>query len=75
MSEPETKRMTLSEHLEELRARVLKALLAVVVAFVVCFVWIDVIVQFLRAPLEPVMVEYGGKLIQIKPFSAFVAAM
>ncbi len=67
--------MTLSEHLEELRARVLKALIVVVVAFVVCFAWVDVIVEFLRAPLDPVLAAHGGKLIQTKPFAAFVAAM
>ena len=64
MAEAETNRMTLSEHLEELRTRVLKALIVVVAAFVVCFVWVDVIVEFLRAPLDPVLAAYGGKLIQ-----------
>lgn len=78
MEEPEGgRRMTLGEHLEELRSRIIRCLLATTVGFVLAFVWTDHVMAFLRRPLEPSVERYQDKiqLVQTHPAGAFVASM
>lgn len=52
---PETRSMPLSEHLRELRARVIRCLILTACVFVLCMVFSEMIYQFLIFPLS------GGK--------------
>ena len=51
--EEELPRMTLLEHLNELRRRILRTLIVVFVAFFGCFAFADEIYTLLAAPIEP----------------------
>lgn len=68
--EPQQGTMTLAEHLEELRNRVVKTAIAVIVATVVSFVFIDRIMSVLVGMAGP-----GHKLIALKPTEMFVTYM
>jgi sec-independent protein translocase protein TatC len=71
------KRMTLAEHLEELRSRLVRCLLAVTVGFILTFIWIEQVMAFLRRPLDPIVEKHQEKiqLIQTHPAGAFIASM
>jgi sec-independent protein translocase protein TatC len=71
------KRMTISEHLEELRSRLVRSLLAIGVGFVVAFWRIEDVVRFLRAPLDAVIARFEGDvmLIQGKVYGGFLGSM
>jgi len=56
---PDEVRMTLGEHLEELRSRLIKAILAVAVASVVCFFFAGHIQAFLIWPVAVVYRAHG----------------
>jgi sec-independent protein translocase protein TatC len=45
-------RMSLLEHLEELRKRIFRALIALFVAFIPCWIYVDDIFDFLAAPIQ-----------------------
>lgn len=70
-------RMTISEHLEELRSRLMRCLLAVGVGFVAAFWRIEDVVGFLRAPLDAVIARFEGDvmLIQGKVYGGFLGSM
>ena len=51
--EEELPRMTLLEHLDELRRRLMRTLIVVVVAFFGCFAFAERIYTFLAKPIEP----------------------
>ncbi|MXV99900.1 MAG: twin-arginine translocase subunit TatC [Holophagales bacterium] len=51
--EEELPRMTLLEHLDELRRRILRTLIVVVVAFFGCFAFAEEIYNLLARPIEP----------------------
>lgn len=51
--EEELPRMTLLEHLDELRRRLMRTLIVVVVAFFGCFAFAEQIYTFLAKPIEP----------------------
>lgn len=55
--------MSLIDHLEELRRRIFKSLIAVVVGSIVAFVFRVQLMQFLTWPLPKGADQYGGKLI------------
>lgn len=59
---PDESRMTLVEHLTELRARVVKSALALVVATIVAFVFFEPIMAFLKRPYcdLPADLRFGG---------------
>lgn len=59
----EEEMMTWTQHLNELRWRLIKCLLAVVIGTIVCAWFIEPIIQFLTAPV--------GKLYFMKPAEAF----
>ncbi len=71
--------MTLVEHLEELRKRVLTALAAVTIGTIVAFFFWERILQFLLTPLPTIsnkLVGYDGhKLVQSEVGEAFVIAL
>ena len=76
--EPEEATMTLVEHLEELRGRLLKMLIAIVVGSIIGFVFWQPILNFLLTPLPKVANELPGQghlLIQKEIGEAFVIAL
>lgn len=58
--EPEGGMMTLVDHLEELRHRIIKVIIAVAVASVVCFIFWDPILRFLLLPLPAAASKLPG---------------
>jgi sec-independent protein translocase protein TatC len=67
-------KMSFLEHLDELRQRLIKALLAVLVGFVVAMVFINPIFDFVMAPLQAIL-PAGGRLIYTEPTEAFMLYM
>jgi sec-independent protein translocase protein TatC len=65
-------RMTFLEHLDELRSRLIRAAIAIMVAFVACFFFYDEVFNFLMQPLRNVIEPYGGSLIATAPQENFV---
>ena len=61
----------LLDHLIELRGRLLKAILALSIAFCVCFYFADVIFGWLVLPLTQAFPEGEGRLIFTKLYEAF----
>lgn len=56
----EEHKMPLFDHLIELRTRLLRSVIALIVAFIICFSLAEYIFDFLMAPLADVMKEIGG---------------
>ena len=56
---PDDVRMTLGEHLEELRSRVVRALLALGVGAILCYVFIDNVMGLLTSPVFAVYHRHG----------------
>jgi sec-independent protein translocase protein TatC len=54
------KKMPLLDHLVELRSRLLKSLIAFLIAFVICFHFAEPIFGFLVEPLARIMQQVGG---------------
>jgi len=68
--------MTLSEHLEELRSRLLRCTLATVAGFVVSFIFWEQVKSFLSAPLDAVAAKYSEvRLVQTQVGESFFVAM
>lgn len=67
-------KMSFLEHLDELRQRLIKALLAVLVGFLIAIAFIDPIFDFVMAPLQAIL-PAGGKLIYTEPTEAFMLYM
>ena len=61
-------KMTFLEHLDELRKRILRSAIAVVVAFVACWIFREPIFEFLSIPIKNAGIE---KLTYIKPTEPF----
>ena len=61
----ELTRMTLLGHLEELRSRIIRCLIAAIIAFVACLPFVKDIYRFLERPILNVLPE-GEKLIFLK---------
>lgn len=66
-------RMSFLEHLEELRSRIIRALLGVAVAFVVSIIFTDKLWAFVSAPAVAALkaLGYAQTLAQITPMEAF----
>ncbi len=72
----EAGRMTLWEHFEELRTRLVRSLLAVTACAIIAFWKIEWVMEFMRGPLHDALARYDNlKLIQTKAHGSFVAAM
>lgn len=67
-------RMSFLDHLDELRTRLIRSLLAVVVGFLVAFAFIERIFAFIMRPLQEVLPD-GGRLIYTEPAEAFLLYM
>lgn len=79
MDTAEPDRMTLVEHLTELRDRLIKVAVAVVVGMVIAFVLYPQIFDFLLEPYKKVAAEGGtladGKLVTLDPLEGFGVRM
>jgi sec-independent protein translocase protein TatC len=64
-------RMSFLEHLEELRRRIIRALLSVLVGFVLVFYFINDIFNFIMRPLQQ-MLPPGATLVYTDPTEAFL---
>ena len=77
--EEDLPRMSLSEHLEELRRRVVRSFLALVSGMIVAFVFYKDLVHFVTGPFRDAVLEAGGavpsKLQSLSPLDGIVAAM
>ena len=75
--DPGLVRMTLAEHLDELRGRVLRSVVAIVVAMVVAFVWNGPVFDFATGPYRAAAADLGvgSKLSAIGPAETFVQVM
>ena len=67
----DTKALSITEHLTELRDRIIKALLFVVAGFVVCYFFSGDILSLISQPISPYLPATAGKLIFISPFEKF----
>ena len=68
--------MTLAEHLDELRTRLLRCVVATFVAAAIAFWRAKDVVSFLQAPLEAAMRKYPGtRLVQTTVAEGFMATM
>ncbi len=68
--------MTLSEHLDELRTRLIRCVIAAFAGAAIAFWRAKEVVGFLRVPLDVAREKYPGtKLIQTAPAEGFVATM
>jgi sec-independent protein translocase protein TatC len=67
-------RMSFLDHLDELRTRLVRALLAVVAGFVIAFAFIERLFGFIMRPLQAVLPD-GGKLVYTEPAEAFLLYM
>ena len=70
-------RMSLADHIEELRSRLIKALIGLVVAAAVCLYFTEPILDFVRRPLAQSLAAYGystdlNVLSPIEYFSIYV---
>lgn len=70
----EDEKMPVTDHLEELRARIIKCFVAIVVGFFISFTFSQQLFDFLTYPLVKAMPE-GGKLIYTSLQEAFVTYM
>ena len=64
-------KMSFLEHLDELRRRLVVAIIAVAVGFLVALFFIDRIFGFVMRPLQQIL-PHGGKLIYTEPTEAFM---
>jgi sec-independent protein translocase protein TatC len=64
-------KMSFLDHLDELRRRIVYAVISITVGFVVAFFFIDEIFNFIMQPLQQ-MLPPGGTLIYTDPTEAFI---
>ena len=66
-----TKELSLTEHLTELRGRIIKALLALILGFTVCYFFSKDLLFLISQPIKPYLTATKGQLIFISPFEKF----
>ena len=64
-------RMSFLEHLDELRKRIIYAVIAVFIGFLIAFAFIEPIFNFIMGPMQEVLAE-GQTLIYTNPTEAFI---
>lgn len=71
---PDEVRMTLGEHLEELRTRVVRALAALMIGAILCWVFRDYVMAFLTWPIYDALLASGQppELFNIHPTETFI---
>ncbi len=67
-------KMSFLEHLDELRQRLIRALVGVLIGFVAAIAFIEQIFDFIMKPLAAIL-PAGGKLIYTEPTEAFMLYM
>jgi sec-independent protein translocase protein TatC len=67
-----TRRMSFGDHLDELRTRILRALLGVVVGAIVCLVFGKDILGVVLRPIHEVVTRHGGDLVWLKVQEGFI---
>ena len=67
------KSASLQEHLSELRWRLLKSILSLLPAFIICWFFSEQILIFLRRPIQPFLKNTAGELIFTAPMDQFMA--
>lgn len=74
---PDDIRMTLGEHLEELRSRLIRAIIALVIGAGVCFVYSDTLLGILCAPIFAILRQQGlpEELGFFSPTEAFMVSL
>lgn len=72
--DPDEVRMTLGEHLEELRSRVIRALVAIMAGAIVCYVFVGYVMWLLTRPMYRALDEHGlpRQMYQLSPQEAFI---
>lgn len=73
LDEDNLKVMGLMDHLDELRARLFKAILAIVVVFVIAFSFADYILNFIKQPLASALPENSNVLHFTGPMDVLIA--
>jgi len=70
----EETRMSFGDHLEELRRRILRALLGLIAATVLCFRYGDRLIELLTTPYCVAMEELGfdPRMVQLNPIESFI---
>jgi len=71
---PDEVRMTLGEHLEELRSRLIRAILAIVIGAGVCYLFIDLVQGFLLWPVFEMLKRHGysKEMTYLNPAEPFI---
>ncbi|MCZ0932324.1 MAG: twin-arginine translocase subunit TatC [Oligoflexia bacterium] len=67
----DTKELSLTEHLTELRGRIIKSLLFLILGSVVCYFFSKDILSVIGQPIKPYLTATKGHLIFISPFEKF----
>ncbi|MBC6415034.1 MAG: twin-arginine translocase subunit TatC [Bdellovibrionales bacterium] len=65
------KDFTFSEHLSELRDRMIKVLICITLGFIVSYFFSEFIISLITKPISPYLSATEGKLIFISPFEKF----
>ena len=65
------KELHLTEHLSELRGRIIKILLGIVLGFIFSYFFSSFLVSLISEPISPYLPATEGKLIFISPFEQF----
>ncbi len=75
--QPDEVRMTLGEHLEELRSRIIRALLALFVGAMVCYMFSGQIIGFLTSPMFAVLRQQGCdvRMVATNPAENFITSL
>jgi sec-independent protein translocase protein TatC len=74
VSAEEEKELTLIDHLVELRDRILKCVVGIVVIFLALFYWANDIYNYVALPLIQALPE-GSTMIAIDPTSPFFCSL
>jgi len=74
---PDDVRMTLGEHLEELRSRAIKLLIGLLAGFIICFTWRNRLMQLLLGPTFAVLRKHGlgAELVALDPMEPFMTTL
>jgi sec-independent protein translocase protein TatC len=72
-SPSEAPQQTLTDHLAELRDRLIRSLYAIAAGTVACWVGRDRLFDLIRAPVVPYLQRTSGKLVFLSPMDSFMA--